>query len=152
MKAEYEQLCSELDALLDEASAAQEPIVFPPTKARVQATLDRMSQLAHLQTQHAHRLGTSSAMKLAAKTHARVAHAAGLHGLTSMAKEHAKVSKALHLGDVEKLAKMSKKADKKKKIAGQTRPGKPLEAPGQKAKPPVIPAAAQRPVIGTRGH
>lgn len=67
-------------------------------KARIRATLDHMSQLAHIQTRNAENLGTDSAYKLAAHTHARVAHAAQVHGHRDLVRLHSHHSKLLSKG------------------------------------------------------
>lgn len=91
-----------------------EPMVHVPTKQHVQSVLAKMSKLAHDQTTSAQSLGTPSAMQLAAKTHARVAHAAEMHGFSQLAKTHAAVSDNLATGKIKPLAKNSMPGGKKK--------------------------------------
>jgi hypothetical protein len=75
---------------------ASGPAMSP--KARIRATLDHMSQLAHIQTRNAENLGTDSAYKLAAHTHARVAHAAKVHGHHDLVRLHHRHSELLSKG------------------------------------------------------
>ena len=84
-----------------------EPMIHVPTKKHVNALLAKMSKLAHDQERRAVDLGIPSALHLVAKTHARVAHAAEMHGDKALARVHAQRSDELANGDLNNKKKTS---------------------------------------------
>lgn len=130
VRPEYEALCAEVMGIITEAKKPEPVVTPPPSKKAVAATLQKMSHLAHQQSATAMKLGTPSALKLAAHTNLRVAHAANLHGVGKLAKLHAKSAQDLHAQG--KKAK-SKPVDKLIKKAGAAVRGqKPPKVPKEK--------------------